>query len=58
MTEKDKRLIAEARMLRTYEWESALRLMDMAESAEAKEIIHGIAVRGYHRDEHYSGLEG
>lgn len=51
MTEKDKALIEKAKRSYWAEIEP-----DEADTEEAREILHRIAVRGYHNEEYQAGL--
>lgn len=54
MTEKDKKLIEEARKVPYTEWYNIDE--NAADTPEAKEILHSIASSKYHTDEYYAGL--
>lgn len=56
MTEKDKELIARARAMHWSEWSKVADMAGEAESDEARVILNGIAVAGYHREEAKAGM--
>ena len=51
MTEKDKRLISKAKKSYWTEIDESL-----ADSEEARKILHNIAVSGFHREEALAGI--
>lgn len=55
MTEKDKRLIEEARNVSYTEWYLVGDMMKEADTEEAKKILHSIESSKYHTEEYYAG---
>lgn len=57
MTEKDRRLIAEAWKVRSSDWiEIFDNLVPQADTEEARRRLEGIGSSKYHTDEYYSGI--
>lgn len=55
MTEKDKKLISEARKVPCSEWWKVDDMREKADSDEAREALHVIASSKYHKDEFFAG---
>jgi hypothetical protein len=56
MTEKDKNLIEQAKRFSSTEWHKADLLAEQAETSEARETLHDISKRLYHREEAFAEL--
>lgn len=56
MSEKDKSLIEQARKTSYIEWYLISDLIELAESREAKEMLHSIQSSKYHTEEYYTGI--
>ena len=60
MTEKDKKLLETADLIEKSEgciaWYKVSDLEKEAESEEARQFLHDMSVRMYHKEEYYAGL--
>jgi hypothetical protein len=54
MTEKDKQLIDHARKMLAIDWMIIDRMVDYADTDEAKESLRSLARRKYHIEEFYA----
>lgn len=56
MTTKDRALVKRASALSWHDWPLVADVEEQAESAEARRMLHSIAVAGYHREEASAGM--
>ena len=56
MTTKDRALVKRASALSWHDWPLVADMEEQAESAEARQMLHSIAVAGYHREEASAGM--
>ena len=56
MTDKDKKLIEQAKRLHSTQWDVAYLLAEQADTETAREFIRSIASLLFHRDEERAGL--
>ena len=56
MSEKDKKLIADAEKLHYSDWYKIDAMMEQADSEEAKERLRIIRSSKYHEEEYYCGV--
>lgn len=56
MTKKDKKLIKKANECCAVQWFKVEKMMEEAETEEAKSILKSISSKLYHQEEYFEGL--